>query len=159
MCSQNHLSLFLLPVFLIVITNIHMFRILKASFMFITLLNFLHTSCEGGVADIVPFLWMKLKPRDILSDLVEVTLILRGGVKTRIQAWISALVYIASVHTIRGECTQEVPPFVYVCIKGGGKSQHRWVFQGERDWRGKPQSCVPLSTIKGFWILYSWNGL
>lgn len=76
---------------------------------------------------------MKLKPRDILSDLVEVTLILRGGVKTRIQAWFSALVYIASVHTIRGECTQEVPPFVYVCIKGGGKSQHRWVLQGERD--------------------------
>jgi len=59
---------------------------------------------------------MKLKPRDILNDLVEVTLILRGGVKTRIQAWFSALVCIASVYEIRRECMQEVPPIMYMYV-------------------------------------------
>ena len=69
--------------------------------------------CEGGVAGVVLFLWMKLKPRDIFSDLAEVTLILRDEVITRTQAWFSALVCIASVRTIRGDCMQEVPSVMY----------------------------------------------
>lgn len=61
---------------------------------------------------------MKLKFRDILNDLAEVTLTLRAGVKNRMLAWFSALVCIASVHTVRGGCIQEIRPVSYMlCVK------------------------------------------
>lgn len=68
---------------------------------------------------------MKLKLRDILSSLTEVILIPRGGVKTRIlppDAWFCVLFCIASVLTIRGECTQEVPYlWIYIHLLGVGR--------------------------------------
>lgn len=87
---------------------------------------------------------MKLKPREILSDLVEVALILRGGVKTRIQAWFSALVCIASVCTFRGECTQEVPPVIYMYVSKEKANLNTFGFFKGREIEGESLRAVFL---------------
>lgn len=70
---------------------------------------------------------MKLKPRAILSGLAEVTLILRGGVKTRILAPMPGLVP-CSVLLLSIQLEENVHRksliYVYICVCVGGKSQH-----------------------------------
>lgn len=66
-----------------------------------------------------------MKLRDILSNLAEVILIPRGGVKTRIlppDASFVACSVLLLFLTIRGECTQEVPyVWIYTHLLGVGR--------------------------------------
>lgn len=78
--------------------------------------------------------------------------------KVEFRPGFSALVCIASVHTISGECMQEVPPVMYMYVSKEEANLNTFGFFKWRETEGESLRAVSLSTIKGFCSSYSWNG-